>query len=257
MLLNLFNIYMLHAELTEFGLSEPEAHVYVAGLELGPCSILEIAKKTKQNRTSLYHTIQQLLDAKLFTVTVRGKKKMYVAEPPEILKHQQQIKMKRLDGILDELSGLTHTGTFKPVIKFYEGLEGIKTVFMQSLACKEKTLYAVAGIQRLNVRSKALLDFWLNDFGPSRIENGITTKLIAPDTEQGLAYKKTDVALHRETRLLPASTYNFESEYLVYDNVLNLFVYSEHEQFAISITSQAIAQTMKLLWRIAWNQGWK
>ena len=53
MLLNLFNIYMLHAELTEFGLSEPEAHVYVAGLELGPCSILEIAKKTKQNRTSL------------------------------------------------------------------------------------------------------------------------------------------------------------------------------------------------------------
>lgn len=256
MLLNLFNKYMLIDELTELGLSETEAKTYIASLEIGPASIQEIAKKTGQNRTSLYHTIEQLLAKALFTTSVRGKKKVYVAEPPEAIKQLLQTKLKHLDTIIGDLRALSGAGALKPVITFYEGIDGIKTVFLQSLTCKEKTLYAIAGIQRLNIKSKALLNFWLNEFAPLRKKHNIKTKLIAPDSEQGIAYKKTDAASDRETRLVPASTYNFDAEYLVYDDTINLFVYSDKEQFAICIKSAAIAQTMKLIWQIVWKQSY-
>lgn len=247
---------MLYEQLSEFGLTEPQAHVYIAGLELGPCTILQIAKKTKQNRTSLYHTIQQLTDNKLFTVTARGRKKLYVAEPPEILKHHMQQRMKRLDGMLGELSALTHSTTIKPVIKFYEGLEGIKTVFRNAAQAKEKTLYGIAGIQRLNTHSTALHDFWLSEFASLRKENGVFTKLIAPDSPLGLEYKKTDKEKFRETRFVPASTYDFECEFMVHDDMVELFVYSDTEQFAVSILSKSIANTMKMVWQIVWNQAY-
>lgn len=256
MLLIIFNIFMLYQQLTEFGLSEPQAHVYIAGLELGPCTILQIAKKTKQNRTSLYHTIQQLIDSKLVSVTVSGKKKLYVAEPPETLKHHMQLRMKQLDGVLGELSALTHSTTIKPVIKFYEGLDGIKTVFRNAAQAKEKTLYAIAGIQRLNTRSTALHEFWLNEFAPLRIKNGVFTKLIAPDSPLGLEYRKTDEEKFRETRFVPASSYNFECEMMVHDDITELFVYSDKEQFAVSIKSQSIASTIKMVWQIVWNQAY-
>jgi HTH-type transcriptional regulator, sugar sensing transcriptional regulator len=243
-------------ELTELGLSESEARVYLAGLELGPASIQEIAEKTKQNRTSLYHTIGQLVHKKLFTNSSRGKKKVYVAEPPESLKALLHIKLKRLDTILGDLRALANTGSIKPVITFYEGFDGIKTVFLQALICKEKTFYAVAGIQRLNMRSKALLDFWLNEFAPLRKKHGIITKLVVPDTEQGKEYKKSDEEKFRETRFVPSSTYNFDCEFMIHDEVVDFFVYSEREQFAISIKSAAIAQTLKLVWQIVWKQAY-
>lgn len=256
MLLKLINIYMLIEELVGFGLTEPQAHIYVAGLELGPCSIQDMAKKTRQNRTSLYHTMQQLIDVKFFTTTVRGRKKLYVAEPPEILKHLVEMRMKRLSGVLGELTALSRTATLKPIIKFYEGLEGIKTVFRNAAHAKEKTLYAMAGIQRLNTRSHALHDFWMNEFAPLRKQHGVFTKLIVPDSQLGLEYHKTDKDKFRETRFVPASTYNFDSEFVVHDNLVELFVYSDTEQFAVSIESASIANTMKMVWQIVWNQAY-
>lgn len=255
-MLKYFNIYMLYEQLAEFGLTEPQAHVYITGLELGPCTILQIANKTKQNRTSLYHTIQQLIDLKFYSITVRGKKKLYVAEPPEILKHHMQQRMRRLDTVLGELSALTHSTTIKPVIKFYEGLDGIITVFRNAAQTKEKTIYGIAGIQRLNTRSTALQEFWLNEFAPLRKQNDVFMKLIAPDSPLGLEYKKTDKEKFRETRLVPASTYNFESELMFHDDMVELFVFSDTEQFAVSITSKSIANTMKMVWQIMWNQAY-
>lgn len=247
---------MLQNELIELGLSESEAGVYLAGLELGPASIMELAQKTGSNRTSLYHTMQQLLEKRLFATTSQGKKTIYVAEPPEALKHLLQLKIKHLDNILGDLAALTNTGSIKPVITFYKGFEGIRTVSLQSLATKEKTMYAISGIQSLNNRSKSLLHFWLNEFGPLRKERGIKTKLIVPDTEEGIQYKQTDEATYRETKFVPASSYKFDSEFLIHEDVVDFFVYSEKEEFAVSVKSSAIANTMKEVWQIVWNQAY-
>lgn len=247
---------MLLDDLKTIGLTDQEALVYLAGLELGPSSILKLAKKVGVNRTSLYHTMGGLLKKKLFVESVQGKKRVFVAEGAPALKTLIQSKLAHVDVIAEGLKALTRTSTAKPIIKFYEGLEGIKTVFRESAKSKEKKTYAFVCIDRLATQSSGLVDFWLNEYTALRKKHDNFAQLIMADSEGGKKYKAMDKEKLRETRLLPASTYNFPAEFMVVDDRVILFVFSEKEQFVVSVESAAIAETLKMIFRLCWQQAY-
>lgn len=247
---------MLLDQLESLGLNKREAQTYLAGLELGPTSILEISRKTKQNRALLYQTIDGLMEKKLMVVTTHGKRKLFVAEPPKILNDLLRDKLALLDTILPELVGLDRKGGIKPVIKFYEGLEGIKDVYRPSAYSKDKKIISFIGVEQLNSTSKALLNFWESEYAPLRKKNGVFADVIVPDTPEGLEFKKKDETFYRKTKLVPASSYNFENEIMIYEDFILIFVYSTKEQFAISIQSPAIAKSLGMIWKIVWNSAY-
>jgi sugar-specific transcriptional regulator TrmB len=247
---------MLNEQLKALGLDKYEIEAYLAALELGPSSILQIAKKAKQNRAQLYRTVQTLIEKKMFSITIKGKKKLYVAEAPTVLREILKSKMSALEEILPDLLALSSGGKIKPVIKFYEGLEGIEDVYMQSSNAKDKKIISFIGVERLNSASKALLNFWEKKYAPTRKKNGVFANVIVPDTTDGQEFRKKDNEFFRKTKLVPSSTYNFESEFMIYEDYSLIFVYSKNEQFAISIKSEAIANTFKMIWHIVWNQAY-
>lgn len=243
-------------ELENIGLGEDEATVYAAGLELGPASVLELARKTGVNRTTLYAVLDRLLAERLFAKTIAGKKTLYVAEPPEKLKMLLQERLSTLNTVLPELLLLGRKGVFKPVMKYVEGIEGIKNVYRESLQSKEKAVFAFVGVERLTARSKVLNEFWENEYRIGRQNNGVHGKVIIPDNTEGRALKAKDATHNRESRMVPASTYNFEGEVLMYDNVVCFLSYTEDEEFALSLESKAITKTMKMIWSIVWTTGY-
>ncbi|MDD5438346.1 MAG: helix-turn-helix domain-containing protein [Patescibacteria group bacterium] len=247
---------MLLEQLESLGLNKREAQTYIAALELGPASILEISRKTKQNRALLYQTIEELRAKKLMVVTTQGKRKLFAAEPPVVLKGMLKDKLAILDAILPSLVGLDRKGNIKPVLKFYEGLEGIKDVYRPSACTKDKRIVSFIGVEQLNSANRALLNFWETEYAPLRKRNGVFADVIVPDTPEGLEFKKKDEMFYRKTKLVPASNYNFENEIMVYEDLTLIFVYSLKEQFAISIQSPAIANTLRMIWKIAWNSAY-
>lgn len=243
-------------ELKSIGLESDESAVYVAGLELGASTILEIARKTGMNRTTLYGVVERLMEKRLMSRSVAGKKTLYIAEPPEKLTLLLNDRLSKLNDLLPELVSLGRNGVFKPKMKYFEGVEGIKNVYRDSLACKEKAVFAFVGVERLTAKSKVLNEFWENEYRIGRKKNGVRGRVIIPDNVEGRALKAKDATHDRESRLVPASQYNFEGEVLMYDDVVCFISYTDNEEFALSLESTSIAKTLRMIWNIVWTVGY-
>src|ERR1700692_203110 len=76
---------MLEKYLQEIGLNEKEAAVYLALLSVDSSSVLDLAKKTKIKRPTVYVVLETLSKKGLVSETTVGNKTHYQAEPPERL----------------------------------------------------------------------------------------------------------------------------------------------------------------------------
>ena len=122
----------LRANLMDLGLSQKEADVYLAMLELGSASVQDIAKKADINRATAYVIIAALQRRGLASTMDNGKKVMFAAENPEKLVGMVvtqlsgiQAKHRKLESALPQLLALFNLREDKPKVRFYEGSEAI------------------------------------------------------------------------------------------------------------------------------------
>ena len=104
---------MVVNELLNLGLSQKEAEVYLANLQLGLATAQKIAEKAEINRTTAYATIKNLITRGLINTVDKAGKQYFVAEKPEKLKYfyeQQERELQRrketIDKIMPELESL-------------------------------------------------------------------------------------------------------------------------------------------------------
>ena len=74
---------MLEKDIEKLGLSEKEAKVYLASLELGPSPVQVISQKSKVNRATTYVVIDSLMAMGLMSTYDEGKKTFFTSESPE------------------------------------------------------------------------------------------------------------------------------------------------------------------------------
>ena len=74
---------LMELELRKLGLSEKEVRVYLAGLELGPNSVQNIARKAELARPTAYEIIKKLEEKRLFVETKQKGKKVFIAQSPK------------------------------------------------------------------------------------------------------------------------------------------------------------------------------
>lgn len=136
----------LHNNLETLGLSNEEIQVYLAALEQGSTTVLELAKTTKIPRTTVYLLIDSLIKNGLLKLTVKGKKKRYVpAEPREILtlgKNKQERlaqSLKELEQEIPQLDAIYRTQHAIPQIQYYQGAQEVQKIYEETL--KEDKIY--------------------------------------------------------------------------------------------------------------------
>jgi sugar-specific transcriptional regulator TrmB len=123
---------MIDKDLQSVGLQEKEAKVYLAALELGKGTVQQIALKAELKRPTTYVIMEDLMQQGLVSSFYEGKKQYFVAENPErlvdVLQQQKQEVEKRqiqLKTLLPQLQSINNRQTGKPVVKYYEGKEGV------------------------------------------------------------------------------------------------------------------------------------
>src|SRR3989344_3206057 len=128
-------------QLKTLGLSENEAKVYLAMLELGPASVMEISQKSGINRPTAYVQIESLKKLGLVSTQTKGKKQLFIAESPDQLEFvldRQASELKRkqseLNKILPDLLNAYRSSGTEPQVRFFEGKEGI--LRMQEIVLK-------------------------------------------------------------------------------------------------------------------------
>src|SRR3989344_388940 len=123
---------MLEKYLQDLGLSDKEALIYLALLQVDSTTALDLSKKTKINRSTVYVVIDSLSKKGLVSETTIGKKTQFQAESPERLetfvenrKQQFEEQSERLKDIIPEIKSIQRESGERPVVKYFEGKEGI------------------------------------------------------------------------------------------------------------------------------------
>src|SRR3989344_2832391 len=123
---------MLEKYLQDLGLSDKEALIYLALLHVDSTTALDLSKKTKINRSTVYVVIDSLSKKGLVSETTVGKKTQFQAEPPERLetyierrKAQFEEQSKRIKDVIPEIKSIQRDTGERPVVKYYDGVEGI------------------------------------------------------------------------------------------------------------------------------------
>ena len=244
-----YNLYMsIESILSELGLTKNKGAVYVAALEVGTGTAAEIALKAKLQRTTTHEILQHLVTLGLVSLVTKGRTRIYTAEPPHKLKTILRDKEKNLDSVLPELNSLLNTSGVKPKVKFYEGLEGIKTVFEDTLTVKNKLLCGILSMRDLyQIPGKEFMD----DYVARRIAAGIKLRVVRSAQNEVEETWPFSIQENRELHYAPAEMI-FPMTIYLYDDKVGI-IGTEKENFGMIIESEDFYRTQKNLFETLWQ----
>ncbi len=245
----------INDELKKLGFSDNKAHVYLTALELGSAPASNIAKKSKLKRTTTYKLLEELVNEGLIEIDYGSKVKTYLAHSPNALVEIFNEKKKSADSILPLLLSKFSQAEYKPTIRFYNGLHGIKKAFEDTLITKEKILYTYSPIKNV-----------LDHFGPTysrhylnkRKKLNILRKALrqASDKKSEMEtweFYASDHAVLRQVKFLPAGI-EFQTLIQIYDHKISIISF-EQDKFAFIIENEELATFMKSIFDLLWQQA--
>lgn len=238
---------MLITTLKQIGLEEKHAKIYLACLELGKTSIKDIAKKSGIKRTTIYDIIDDMINAGYIKITTKGKRKKFVAIEPNKLKTLLKKREVLLNQILPDLQLINNVNRTKPKIWFYEGVEGLKKVYEDTLGIENSIFYGWASEDVVGV----LGEKWVNEYLNKRKTKKIRSKIIMTATEKIKEIAKHDKEQLRKSKLIDPKKYPFEIEINIYNNRVALI--SSIDKMAVIIESDSTSNTMKTIFDLCWN----
>jgi len=239
--------------LTSFGLSSVESTIYLAALELGESLPKHLAEKAGVKRPMLYKVLPDLLEKGLLSQTVKGKRRYLVAEDPEVLVEKKHAELKMLEENLPELRLLLRTATSKPKIVFYEGIEGLKKLYMDNLRERQPILEFVS-LENIHPE----IEFHSkNYYIPARINRNIPIKIIVSgETESKSIKLKTDLYALREVKTISQEKFPIPLDCYIYGDNVSFAVYrTDSDPIGIIIRSREISQILRSLFEFVWEKA--
>lgn len=234
--------------LAELGLTKNKGTVYIAALEVGSGSVQDIAKKASLPRTTVHEILGYLSARGLIGFVNKGRTRIYTAEPPTKLKKILIEKEELIDDILPELALLFNTKGSKPKVRFYEGIEGIKTVFEDTLTVKNKTLLGILSMEDLyKIPGKRYMDNYVTQ----RVAAGIKLKVIRSQTKEIEEAWPASTTENRELHYASAEMI-FPMTLYLYDNKVSI-VGTQKENFGMIIESEDMYRTLKNMFEVMWE----
>jgi len=115
--------------LKNIGLTEKEAKVYLALLQLGTATPYRIAKKSELKRPTAYVIAEELVEKGLIMHVPGEELKQYIARSPESVLEAQEMKLLKAKSILPELKSLQRNVPEKANVLYFEGIEGLKQAY--------------------------------------------------------------------------------------------------------------------------------
>lgn len=190
--------------LESLGLSETEASVYLAALSLGPSSILSLSRTSGIKRTTVYSVVGALRQKGLMTREIRGWKTLFAPERPERLTGIVEEKKANLAKALPDLSSLYNLRGGDGAIRFYDGLQAVKSVYeslLEDIRSHEDYLIVSDLKQWLSLDAE-----FFQDFTERRAKLPINIRMLAQPSDAARTHKKHERAYNETIRFLPEGT---------------------------------------------------
>ncbi|MDR0860744.1 MAG: hypothetical protein LBO09_07400 [Candidatus Peribacteria bacterium] len=241
---------MLTNTLQQQGLSPLEARVYLATLELGLAPASQIARKLQENRVTVYSCLQALEKRNIVLTVTKNKVVHYSATSPKNLLKIAQEKAELLSESMPELLAMSTLFGEKPSVQFYEGLDGLKMLYEDTLNYPGTTLKAFLGYEEIDRNLKRYLN---HEYLPARIKKKITAQvLLSGQKEQTLDYIPTDrkdpSTKFTQLKYVADPLFSLSNEIDLYgDDKVAVMMYGEKEMMGLLIKSKMLHKTLSSL----------
>lgn len=238
-------------ELKIAGLSENEAKVYLAALELGETSVYRLAKKSGVKRTTTYLAVENLKEKGLMSESIRDNATVCYAENPKKLTERLEEKKNALEKIMPELLAFTNLIDKKPKIRYFEGKEAYKEVFSDVLKHPDSEMLGT-----FNEKFWDWESYFTEYFMPKRKEKKIWARILFKDSPELRSISQKINEYLSQVRLVSSEKFHIQIEMVVYGGNKVGFV-SYEEEMAIIVESQKIHDTQKSFFEVIWDSAGK
>lgn len=239
---------------TRAGLTDNESRVYQILLENEKLSVGDLIKITSFKRGNLYNILYSLTSKNLIEEFIYRKKKYFRALNPQKLRDYIGNKRNKLrqvaseiDKILPNLIKNFQLSSQKPGVYYYDGIEGIKNIYVRILKEKKDLRVFVSEFERKNPEINKIL----NDQIIKQNKTGIKVKGISAHK-----YKKKDLIFLHQNNSYPRIVNNLklDSEILVFGNNVSITTFKK-DYFTTLIINDQIAQTIKCIFDVMYEKA--
>lgn len=240
---------MFEKYLQDLGLSDKEVSVYLALLGNGHSSVAEIADSTKIKRPTVYTILESLAKKGLASETTRDNKTRYQAEPPERLetfverqKATFQEKTQMLKSIIPELKTMQRESADKPVVKYYEGKEGLISSLEEIFDRKDQSEDSIYFIYPKDTVDEIWAEADRKIYKTKRTTAGLKSKTVYT-WPQGEIPPATDGTVRLK---IDAKKYPLKADIAIYGDKVKIHTLTERLS-GIFIQNKDVADTLKSL----------
>jgi len=231
--------------LKQCGLSEKQAKVYLACLELDSSSVQKISQKSQLARSTCYEVLESLQQQKFVTTFKKKKIQYFSAEEPEKVIKIAKDRINLLDQALPELRALYGEARIRPTVRFYQGKEGMK-IILDEILNEAKELLAFNSVEDLFT---VLPEF--PKFVEKRLKKKIPVRVILRESKKARERQRFGPKELRIVKIIP-DTYKFHGLIFVWGNKIAHFSFKK-DFVALVIESDILAQTQKAMFEAFWD----
>lgn len=232
--------------LIKAGLTDREAESYLVLLQLREALVSEIAKKTKENRTHLYDTLNSLKQKGLASYVIKNGKKYFRPAPPEKIIDYLKEKQNEVEMYLPELNKLYAPKSKAPVVEVFEGKEGIKTVLRDVL--RENKEWLCLGSTG---KSKESIPFFLEQLHKQRMKQKLPLKVIYNDDKFGETRGK-EVEKQKFAKVKYIKKTSPTTTYIYGDKVV-IIIWEKEKLVAVMIKDKDVADSYRSYFESMWE----
>lgn len=235
--------------LQNLGLNEKEAKVYLALLSINKATAYSVALKSGLKKPTTYVVLEDLIEKGFVLKIPQEKKSLYFAKSPQECFSLAQHKINEVKEILPELLAIQKKDENKTKVSYYEGVEGMKEVYKDTLKYKEELL-GFGSEDVVNI----LGDDWAKNYLATRVKNKIPVRAIFTRSKWVVEeFVPKDKEQLRVTKLVEKSELPFSIEIDIYGDS-KIFILSSKEMMATIIESKEIHDAMKSIFELLWKK---
>jgi len=251
-------VKLLEGLLVSAGLSEKESRLYLILLKVSETSASEIVHQSGLKKGNVYQLLHSLEDKGLATSFKKGRKAHFRAEAPSKvlqLLEQKSVEVNQAKTsfakILPKLSSQYKMTVGKPVIRYFEGEEGVKEVYWDVYNTSDKEEWGCVDIE---IAEKALKNYILPNLKPIRLKKKYWSMSFSALSPTGIELKKKDLQEYRKQILLDRNKYPLPAEIDIYEDKIAMMSFRGGEFIGIIIENKDFAQSLRSVFKYSFER---
>ncbi len=233
--------------LQDFGLSQKETQIYLLLLPLGIVNLQEIAKRIDFPRTTVYNTLNYLVQKGLVSKIIKEGVTFFQATDPQKLVDTLAQRKKLVESILPELVELRKAVKESSHAEIYEGNKGLFTVLSDVFKVNQELHYFGSYSLSLEV-----LKHQPEHFRTVRLERKIPARIVIEPYDEPVFHSKeyqkiTEMRFVKDLKDFPCMIFIYGEKVALYT--------LRGDLIGIIIQNKEVAKAMKMVFEMYWLLG--